>query len=934
MKTSIWLNTYSGTVDLFEDLPLPLTYSIADVREPESRNHSYSKTITLPGTDKNNKIFNHLFNVGAFIQTSGSVNFQPDFNPNLKEEVRVYVGSAMVMKGILKLDNVYITDKHEVRYECTIFGKTANIFANLGNVNIQDLNWSNYNHAYSKTVQKASWSATVGGGYVYPMIDYGRTNATLFNVTDFFPAVYLREYIQKIFEYAGFQFSSAFFDSSYFKHLIIPFSGDKLSLSASQIANRKFRASRDTSVQTISGTQSGANGTILFNNDSTTPNNDAGGCYNTGTGIFTAPANGIWDFSAVVPYQLTYNPTGTASMSVFTAVQIRKIDNSNFDNLVAGSGLQTNSVTNISSAFTTGTFTQYITAPSVALQQGERVYIKIVTTASSSAGVITVDDKIQTGAYFVNTLSNTAIQEGDTVTLANAIAPNVRASDLLKWIIKTWNLYVDVDQDVENKLIIEPYNDFYNSTVEDWTQYLDISSEIKIQPMGALESRRYVWKSKDDTDYFNDKYYKNWGETYGRKQIDVNNDFLVNEKVIEVGWSPTPLVDVPGTDRIISRIYAVDQSGNVSQKATNIRILYYGGVKNTLQGWAYNSTQSGNSTENTYPYAGHLDDVYNPSYDINFGVPREVYYNITSGATYTDANIYNEYWRQHVEEITDRNSKIVTGMFKLPPSKIALLSFRKKYYIDQYYYRLNKIIDYNPVEDGLTRVELLKIKNGTPWSRVRVVMNGLYTTMGNDLTPSIGSPNLPLGDVGGGGSSPTRTGSGLSSRGGNNRLGINTSGCTIDSSMLCVIGDECARVGIMNSSGCTVESGLTDVFIMNSSGVTVSTSSTTVINNNVYFKGVGSTRPVKGVLGVAAIGRSSDTLVEFDASDNASTYNLPIASSTAGKIIYVTKIDATANVMTVGVTGGGTINGSTTASTSVQFYTFGFYSNGSQYRIV
>src|SRR4030066_1011667 len=117
MRTKIWLDNYSGTIDLMENLPLPLTYSIADVREPENRNHSYSKTITLPGSDLNNKVFNHLFKVGTFIQTSGTINFPPDFNPNLKEPCKVYVGSECGMKGILKRDNVYITDQHEVRYE-------------------------------------------------------------------------------------------------------------------------------------------------------------------------------------------------------------------------------------------------------------------------------------------------------------------------------------------------------------------------------------------------------------------------------------------------------------------------------------------------------------------------------------------------------------------------------------------------------------------------------------------------------------------------------------------------------------------------------------------------------------------------------------------------------------------------------------------------
>jgi hypothetical protein len=53
----------STILDLSDDIPLALNLSIADIREPEKRQQSFSKTITVPASDTNNKLFTHAFNV-------------------------------------------------------------------------------------------------------------------------------------------------------------------------------------------------------------------------------------------------------------------------------------------------------------------------------------------------------------------------------------------------------------------------------------------------------------------------------------------------------------------------------------------------------------------------------------------------------------------------------------------------------------------------------------------------------------------------------------------------------------------------------------------------------------------------------------------------------------------------------------------------------
>ena len=62
-----------------------------------------------------------------------------------------------------------------------------------------------------------------GKGYFYPLIDYGYVSS---NKIDYYyptlrPALYVREYIDKIITGAGYTYESDFFSTNFFKRLII-----------------------------------------------------------------------------------------------------------------------------------------------------------------------------------------------------------------------------------------------------------------------------------------------------------------------------------------------------------------------------------------------------------------------------------------------------------------------------------------------------------------------------------------------------------------------------------------------------------------------------------------------------------------------------------------------------------------------------------------
>jgi len=238
MNTEIIVNNQS--LQLTEDLSMAFTYSISDIRQPEKRQTDFSKTITIPGTKQNNLIFSHIYKIDKLINTTNyNVNFTPEFNPNLKATAKVYIDGINVFDGVIQLLNINILDNTNINYEVCLFGKLSNIFYNLGEDYLTNLDLSEYDHDYSRTNQVNSWATSIkkngsnyvnfvsgnptGEGYVYPLADYGYNNGLTYKVNQLFPAIYAKTYIDKIFDYAGFDYTSSFFDSNFFKRLIIPY---------------------------------------------------------------------------------------------------------------------------------------------------------------------------------------------------------------------------------------------------------------------------------------------------------------------------------------------------------------------------------------------------------------------------------------------------------------------------------------------------------------------------------------------------------------------------------------------------------------------------------------------------------------------------------------------------------------------------------------
>lgn len=928
----------SGVVELFNDVDIALTYQIADIKEPQKRHADYSKTITVPGTHNNNKMFQHIFDIGI----------DRYFNPNKKAKALLTVDSTTVMNGFMRLRNIVKNDE-KTEYQIELTGRLADLFTTIGDAKLKDLSWADLDHTYNRPNQIASWLTPIGHNYVYPFIDYGYTiNEIDYHVEHFFPALYVREIWNRIFSYAGFQYYSAsnFFDSTLFKSLIMPFNSDKMRLTNTQIEARRFRARRNTTNQSITvaiPTSSFTASDIIFNDDTSSGNQDTGGVYNTATGVFTCGASGHYtlSFNAVTRLNVNFS-AGVAGSSVIVYTYFKLIDVTNGNNALQPISATANMAVSGASAGTVYSSTYSLSASTpnpVFIPAGTQLKVQVwrlyAQLGSPSVSSVAIEVLTDAGCYF-SASADPTIKEGDTVTMVNCIDQEMKMKDFINSVIKMFNIYTEYDKDVPNKLLMQPRPYFYNTTIiNDWTQKRDLSRDLEITPMGALQARKYLFTYKQDKDYYNEKYLSETGEVYGQRLLVVDNDFLVNTEKEEISFSPSPLDStsaqalniqpVSNNDRYFTKIIKVDPSGTVSTTTSNPRILYYGGVK-PCKAWNYKSNTLATSGVTNYPYAGHLDNAITPTVDLNFGLPKIVYYIPDFSATYTDNNLYNAYWKQEIDEITDKNSSIVTGWFKLTPKDISIIDFSHIFRFDFQNFRLNKIYDYNPLSDGFTKCEFIKIKEGIPFVANTGILNGANDT----LIGGIPMPNpKPRPKKGGNSTSSTTSTSSNRVSGIKNIIPLSAQRVFIHGDENSV-GENADSINIINSSGCVVPGGLRNVTIINSSGVTVAESNVIYENNQQVNNATGGIRQVTA----SASANIGDKLVLASASAAVIEFTLPLASSSMGREISVKKIDSSANAVSVVRTGSDTIDGASSKSIGTQYESYTFKSNGSNWFII
>jgi hypothetical protein len=724
-------------VDLSEDFDLLITRSIADIKNPEQRSSDWSKTAKIPGTKTNNILFGGIFEVEHTVLGSGQ--FAPNFNPNKKADVVVLVDGFEQLRGFIRLIQINVLDHDFIEYECSLHGQTADLFTTLGNAKLSELSFDEYNHTLTSTNVTNSWDTSIikngssqafqyGEGYVYAQMlnKYGsqNTNTNQWRVDDHIPCLYAKTIVDKIMSTTGYQYTSdSFFTTARFKRLIIPYTNFGFAADDAAVESRLFQAQLSTSTGLSQGQ------TIPFANDSTGGNFDNGANYNTSTFKFTSPLSANYDFYIRIKANASF-PSGSGSVE-FAQMRCGVYKNGILAKVIGG---QSTTFSNISWDFD---YTSYQTIQCIA---GDTIEIKYDTFFINNKGYQNPNMVLDLESYFYNHISAIQFGYNNTIDFGLFFSGDYTQKDLLINFVKMFNLYIEQDIDNPKKLRFVPRDDFYNGTTQDWTSLVDYSQNVQIVPMGDLEANPYIFTYKEGEDFYNKEYKQSTSKIYGDRIVRVDNDFVKQEKKIEITFAPTMLF-ASG-----NRYYSTILNGNNDKG--QLRCLYFGGVKTTSAYEVYNTTLTNVPNFTKYPLTLHIDDTDNMQFDLNFGMSS--YILADKGLEFSNQNLVNSYWFKTIREITDKNSKVFKGYFRINPYQWANIQFKDLYFFEGQYWRLNKITDYNPLQEGVYLCEFLLVTYYEPSTSNKKNVGVGATDILNDRFPfgkPIGFTGVTTGGV-------------------------------------------------------------------------------------------------------------------------------------------------------------------------------------------
>lgn len=656
------------------NLPALITFQLDDVKDFASRNTTFSKTITLPGTSNNNKLFGHYFETKVVNPyNSAATNVSTNFNAAKSAKCVILQDNVQAFKGVIRLMEVVI-DGEQIEYECSVFGELGGFIAKMAALKLSDLDFSAYDHQFTIANITASWSNyNAGSGYYYPLIDYGTYGLNSkhdWKVGTFRAAIFVKEILEKIVEAAGYTMTFALKETERFKRLIIPYGRKAFTALNTTVLNRTA-ADQDLS--------------------------DLGTTYMTfgsgSLGAFTTSTSQLFTYAGATPTVATV----TVNIYVNSYSSFPTLGNDpRFE-------LRKNSVV-IGTVEPSAVGSWQIVANSVNLTSGDILEVEVLNTLPS------IDINVYGTLVVVTDVAiSTEIVINDTVKVNDCLPQNILQKDFFSSLLRLFNLYVYEDATKFKHLNIAPYVDFFLpvSGSVNWDNKLDRGSVRKLKPMSEINSRYYHFKFKSDADFYNDLYKKRYNEGYGDRIYDSEFEFATETNAAEVIFSGTPLVGYSGEEKVYSTIFK--QNNNVEEMIdSNIRILQALNVTGVTSWNIRNSTDTTTlGSYTTYPYAGHLNDPDAPSNDIHFGVPKELFFTIATGDL--SANQFNVYWSPYMAEITDKDSKMMTCTMYLKMSDIVNLNFGKYVWIDGVLWRLNKIEDYNLMEPDTCTVQLLRV---------------------------------------------------------------------------------------------------------------------------------------------------------------------------------------------------------------------------------
>lgn len=715
--TAIFTDLLDGQVicDLYEDEDLPLSLSVDDFKNVAEKVQSYSKAFNLPATKRNNKIFDHIFEV---TRTDTGLNF----NPYIKTKCVLKQDGFLLFEGYLKM--IDISEKSgEISYNVNLYSEAVALADVLGVKTFSELDFSELQHSYQKQNIQRSWRDAGGGTSMtytnpntsgfrddyttlrYPFIDwshqiietpYGTSSGANVGMPElldlqeaFRPCINVKYLIDRIFQGSPFTYKSDFFESEFFTKLYMDFSwGENISgipetSGLYDIPNQQFcPTAAFTAIELSSNSfdpQMGFNGTSKF-----VAVVDGQG-FNLSAELVWKTVSGASDQDISTRWA-KYNSSGTL------------LDT--YDDVTAV-------------IFAALPFPRYPEAYIVCDNAGD--YIQLEWVAATAATWLFFGQNSSGDQGHATIFGTTGMLTMTSDTLLQTLRGELNQWEFLKGLMNMFNLVAIPNPNNPSDIMFEPYYDMFlandDSKELNWTDKVDIK-DIKLTPLTDLNKITKFTFAEDEDDYPASAIKAaTGGHPYGSLNYTAYGyDILAGEK--EISAEPfaasvmKPLTGINAVSELITpAIYSLTDDGESQPFDNSPRLFYNNGIKSVGTGSYYIPAWNGlfSSNWDEFLQFSHFTDIptISTTIDINYETQQTL-----GGIGTTAANLFTLFWQPYYNELYNPDTRIMTIKVNLSPSDINGFNFYDTVMIKNRNYRVNKI-GYKPNDFSIVEFILI-----------------------------------------------------------------------------------------------------------------------------------------------------------------------------------------------------------------------------------
>jgi len=652
MKRQVRVFIEGQQLDLFNDEQIQVNSAVQDVYDISKTKTDMSQSFTVPGSAKNNQIFEHFYENAV----DGTLDY------GLRRDGYIEIDLTTFRKGRISLEKANLTNGKIDNYTITFYGELTSLKDKFGDDKLKDLDYSMYEHDWTIDAIVDRIDGTVPDPDVaWPLITSNRlweydgaqaqytlpnwlTSTTSNNdihtgsgaidpKVELFPAIRLNSIMRLIEQKYAITFNSNFFTDERFTAAYLwlrnknlpsfssaPQGLDITGLNFSSFTNYDLTAYVsyiDNSIRFVYLPGAGASyHQIAFNVQSV-----------SGTGI-------VW-------YIDVYR----------NGVFFNTLDCLDFT--VSGNILSTN-VLGLDETYT------------FKMRSEQAANIDVYVIHSFLYGAAGID-------LFQYTTATLSFVSG--TNLASA-APDMKISDFFGGVLREFNL-VCISSDVDT-YTVEPLLDWYASgRIYDITRYTDATSiEVAKVPL----YKRIAFKYQTSESAMNKYYFQQWNKEYGN--TDYQYPYDGPEYVIEVPFENLMFNKFTGTDLQIG--YCLNSS--LAPYIPKPLILYkYSNLLYLTTAIHYKDPVAGNRTAHNYTMFGQdFTSSAHVDYSLNFAPETSTYHLYP-----IQQSLFATYYYQYLANLYNVKNRLTTYKTILPISLLTGLKLNDRVIIRDKRYIIN-----------------------------------------------------------------------------------------------------------------------------------------------------------------------------------------------------------------------------------------------------